>query len=181
MYIIIPFPEWQNSYFRDDDDDGDADDVAVTSLVEIIPPKVELCPSQSVGDRRLLYTTSDMTAVVPKPEVRFRSGDGLQVLPHTCTHYGNASTNHSFALGTHRIVCRARDRRYGNHAVAQCEFDIHVIGTRKRLSILLSLYFTIFALKRSGKVGTLPSDCLSVCVFVCVSVRVVAGKANAQK
>ena len=66
--------------------------------------------------------------MVPKPPVRFTSGDGLRTLEHTCSHYGNASTNHSFALGTHRVLCTSRDRRYGNHAVARCQFDIHVIG-----------------------------------------------------
>lgn len=109
----------------------------MTSLVGIIPPKVELCPSQSSDGRPMVYTTSDTSAVVPKPDIRFRTGDDLHTLPYTCTHYGNASANHSFALGTHRVVCRARDRRYGNYAVARCEFDIHVIGTKKRISVLL--------------------------------------------
>lgn len=113
------------------------------SLIEIVPPKVELCPSQSAASRRLVFTTSDETAIVPKPAVRFRTGDGQQTLDHTCSHYGNASTNHSFALGTHRVVCTARDHRYGNHAVAHCEFDIHVIGTKK-CSILFFFIFSFF-------------------------------------
>ena len=96
------------------------------SLLGIIPPKVELCPRD---DGPIVYTTSDTSAVVHKPAVSFRTGDGLRTLPHTCSHYGNASTNHSFALGTHRVVCTSRDRRYGNQAVARCEFDIHVIGS----------------------------------------------------
>ena len=106
----------------------------MASLIGIIPPKVELCPSQSAGGGRIVQTTSEMAAVVPKPEVSFRTGDGLQTLPHTCSHYGNASTNHSFALGIHHILCTARDPR--NHAVAHCQFDIYVIGTIKRLSYI---------------------------------------------
>ena len=120
---IIPVCIYYSLRNYDDDDN----DVAVTSLVEIIPPKVELCPSQSASGQRLVYTTSETVAIVPKPEVRFRTGDGLRILAHTCSHYGNASTNHSFALGTHRILCRARDR----HATAHCQFDIHVIGMKK--------------------------------------------------
>jgi len=126
------------------DDDDDNDDVSVTSLVEMVPPKVERCPSQSASGRRLVYTTSEMTAIVPKPPVSFLSADGLRTLPHTCSHYGNASssTNHSFALGTHRILCTARDRR--SNAVAHCAFDIHVIGTVPIFSFFTCLYFLIF-------------------------------------
>jgi len=124
------------------------DAIAVTSLLEVIPPKVELCPSQSASGQRLVYTTSETVAIVPKPEVRFRTGDGLRILPHTCSHYGNASTNHSFALGTHRILCRARDR----HATAHCQFDIHVIGTRKRLSVTIYLIIKFICQKHARQV-----------------------------
>ena len=144
------------SPFRDGDDDDDHHDAVVTSLLEIIPPKVELCPS----DGPIVYTTSDMVAIVPKPAVRFRTGDGLQTLSHTCSHYGNASTNHSFALGTHRILCTARDHRYDNHAIAHCEFDIHIIG---------AFFLTVlwFCYLRNG-------GCHRRCLFVCLSVCLLA-------
>jgi len=123
-----------------DDNDDDDDCVAMSSLTGIIPPKVDQCPSQSGNDRRLVFTTSDMMAIVPKPDVRFLTGDGLQTLSHTCSHYGNASTNHSFALGTHHILCTARDRR--SNAVAHCQFDIYVIGTTYTLFLCFFVFWT---------------------------------------
>jgi hypothetical protein len=53
----------------------------------------------------------------------------LHEIPHTCTHFGDAS-NHSFALGSHWVVCTAADGRFhSDRAVSRCQFEIRVNGS----------------------------------------------------
>lgn len=57
----------------------------------------------------------------------------LYEIPHTCSHFGNAS-NHTFALGSHWVVCTAVDDRFhGDRAVSRCQFEIRVIGASLHL------------------------------------------------
>lgn len=85
---------------------------------EIIPPVLELCPSD------MDVTTSNTYIEVTKPRVIFRSQSGNE-LPHTCNRFGQLET-HNFTIGTYNIECKASDPGFGEIALTVCRFKIQV-------------------------------------------------------
>jgi len=111
--------------------------VGACVCAEIVAPMVETCPSGP-----LVYTSHDGRAVrVARPDVSFRSalrasgGSSPPTLATRCSHFVDGRTQW-LDVGQHVVTCTARDPLFGDRAVAQCVFTVHVQGCASRVSLL---------------------------------------------
>ena len=92
---------------------------------EILVPVVESCPGAP-----LVYTSRDGSPVlVARPDVSFRSAmtPSAGPLVARCSHFVDGRTRW-LDVGRHKVTCTAQDPQFGDRAVANCVFTIHVQG-----------------------------------------------------
>jgi len=92
---------------------------------EILAPLMESCPSGP-----LVYTSRDGRPVlVARPDISFRSAmtPSAGSLVARCSHFVDGRTRR-LAVGRHVVTCTARDPLFGDRAVANCVFTVHVQG-----------------------------------------------------